>query len=318
VAENPNAPPIGIVIPTYNRGGALMECLRHLEAQTWQDFEVVVVDDGSTDETQQLLAEYSGRARLPMRCLRQTNSGPATARNRAIAALSAPLCIMIGDDIFASPEFVAEHMEFHRAHPAKEAAAVGLTRWSEEGQKVTPLMRWLEDGIQFSYGDLLAGKPPDWQHFYTSNLSLKTEFLREHPAHEGFRQYGFEDIEQGYRMQQQAGLKMYFVPEALAEHLHPTDYLRSCRRMLHIGESGYELGKLWPHFAREATKSRLKAILLTVLTEPKIVLPFLRRMTDALNRVWFPNPLTWRVMQLHERLGYRRAAAKAEKVERSA
>jgi len=55
-----------------------------------------------------------------------------------------------------------------------------------------------------------------------------------------------------------------------------------------------------------------------VLTEPRFVLPFLVRMTDLLNRVWLPNPLTWRVMQLHERLGYRRAAAKAEKVERSA
>ena len=43
--------PVGVVLPTYNRAPVLLRCLRYLERQSWMDFEVVVVDDGSTDDT---------------------------------------------------------------------------------------------------------------------------------------------------------------------------------------------------------------------------------------------------------------------------
>ena len=49
--------PIAVVIPTYNRAATLISCLEHLERQSWTDFEVVVVDDGSHDATSQKLQE---------------------------------------------------------------------------------------------------------------------------------------------------------------------------------------------------------------------------------------------------------------------
>src|ERR1700730_1208152 len=125
--------PIGLIIPTYNRVAVLLECLRHLEKQSWQNFEVVIVDDGSTDSTRQQLEQYQRTAPFPLRYLYQPNSGPARARNHAIAYLNSTVCILIGDDIFPTRDFVRIHLDFHRAHPQLEAAALGLTRWSERG-----------------------------------------------------------------------------------------------------------------------------------------------------------------------------------------
>ena len=106
--------PPGVVIPTYNRCDALVECLAHLENQTCKNFEVVVVDDGSTDSTPKLMESYLKKTPLAVRYARQDNGGPAKARNLGISMLHSPVCVLIGDDIFASPNLVDRHMNWHR------------------------------------------------------------------------------------------------------------------------------------------------------------------------------------------------------------
>ena len=307
-------PSIGVIIPTYNRANDLMECLRHLEAQTWRDFEVFIVDDGSTDNTQEQIEIFQRSAPFPLRYMRQSNSGPATARNRAIAKISSSISILIGDDIFPTPDFVRIHLEFHRAHPQFEAAAVGFTRWSERGQTVTSFMRWLDrDGIQFAYGDLLNGVPPSWKHFYTSNLSFKTAYLRQNPFHEGFRKAAVEDIELGYRLAQRHRLSMFFLPDAVADHLHPTTFDRACRRAIDIGASSYLFDELWPERRPVPTRNYLKRLLIPALTESRVILPAIRKTTQMVNRLWCPNPLLSFVLALHQKLGYKRETAKASR-----
>ena len=69
-----------VVIPTHNRAGLLAETLETVFAQEERDFEILVVDDGSTDETPEVLKRYAGRIEV----LRQENRGPAAARNLGI------------------------------------------------------------------------------------------------------------------------------------------------------------------------------------------------------------------------------------------
>jgi glycosyltransferase involved in cell wall biosynthesis len=312
-AAKPSTPPaIGVIIPTYNRCGTLLTCLRHLETQSCKNFEVVVVDDGSTDSTRAALASYAQTSPFPLRCLHQPNGGPARARNLAIVNLRATVCVMIGDDIFPTPEFIATHLAFHEQHPAREAAAVGYTRWCETGQVVTPFMRWLDNGIQFAYGDLFGGVTPSWKHFWTSNLSLKTDYLRANPFHEGFSRYGMEDMELGYRLSVQHGLRMFFLPDAVAGHLHPTTFRRNCRRALDAGAAAYRFGELWPEHRYSVPKSWPKRLLLPLLLEPWVVLPVLRSVADVMTRFWCPNPLIKPVLLLHEWLGYRQAATQSK------
>jgi glycosyltransferase involved in cell wall biosynthesis len=239
--------PLGIVIPTCNRSDALLECLAHLENQTYKDFEVVVIDDGSTDSTPKVMESYIARTQLSIRHSRQDNGGPAKARNRAISMLQAPVCLMIGDDIFASPNLVERHMTCHKEQPELEVAVLGLTQWSISGQTITPFMRWLgESPLQFAYKDLLAGVEPNWHHFYSSNLSVKTELLRKFPFREVFPYAAMEDCELGYRIQKQFGLKIKFLPQAVAYHLHPTTFRQLCERLVRVGYSTRLFHELWP------------------------------------------------------------------------
>jgi hypothetical protein len=139
------------------------------------------------------------------------------------------------------------HLQLHQENPYIKVAGLGLIRWSASGQDVTPFMRWLDEAsVQFSYPRLFAGATPDWGHFYTSNLSVKTELLRRFTFNEDFPYAAMEDIELAYRVQQCFGLEVKFIPQAVADHLHPTTFRQACRRMVRVGYSFGLFFELWP------------------------------------------------------------------------
>lgn len=74
------SPEVSVIIPTYNSAQYVVEAVESVLAQTWRDFEILVVDDGSTDETEQVMRRYEP----PVRYIRQANGGVAVARNRGI------------------------------------------------------------------------------------------------------------------------------------------------------------------------------------------------------------------------------------------
>jgi glycosyltransferase involved in cell wall biosynthesis len=286
-----------------------------LERQTWTDFEVIIVDDGSTDSTPQLLEEYQRRSQLHLRYIRQENSGPARARNVGISALDAAICLMIGDDIFASLDLVATHLKLHQQKPEDQVAALGLTRWSDSGQTVTKFMRWLDDsGMQFAYNDLLRGVQPDWKHFYTSNLSLKTRFLRENPFNESFTKAAMEDMELGYRLEQQHHLHIIFIPDALAHHLHPTSFRQACRRMFNVGQSVRQFHDIWPNSVSPAANAPLRQAVRNFSMKTPWLLPPLTRLADILTSVWCPNPLMRYVLMSYYAIGHQDAASSGQKL----
>jgi glycosyltransferase involved in cell wall biosynthesis len=297
------AKPIGIIIPTFNRSAALMECLAHLERQAFQDFEVVVVDDGSSDDTPAQMEAYQKRSPLSIRYFRQANSGPAKARNLAISKLESPLCLMLGDDIFASPTLVERHLRAHQENENIQFAALGLTRWSATGQRVTPFMRWLDEGnVQFSYPRLLAGAKPGWADFFTSNLSVKTELVRRFTFNEAFPYAAMEDMELAYRIQQRLGLEVKFLADAAADHLHPTTFRRACARMV---KAGYSMGlfyDLWPERRPPLKRGRQQAILEAIARHPqllKLLTAVLNPIADAL----CPQPFVFYLLSSHFEAG---------------
>jgi glycosyltransferase involved in cell wall biosynthesis len=88
---------VSVIIPTYNCGRLIEEALESVWAQTYVPVEVIIVDDGSTDDTVERLQRYGSRIKL----LRQTNAGPSIARNRgARMACGDILAFLDADDLW--------------------------------------------------------------------------------------------------------------------------------------------------------------------------------------------------------------------------
>jgi glycosyltransferase involved in cell wall biosynthesis len=109
-----------VVIPTYNQPDFLAEALESVFAQTFRDFEVVVVDDGSTDDTPARLRACAGRVRV----VRQPNAGVGAARNRGIAEARGRWVALLDHDDLWHPEKLAAQVAFMRAHPECSAVSV--------------------------------------------------------------------------------------------------------------------------------------------------------------------------------------------------
>ena len=107
-------PRVSVIIPTYNRAALVAEAVASVLAQTCRDFEILVVDDGSTDGTAEALAAFAGQ----MTVLRQpARRGVAAARNLGIAAARGRWLAFLDSDDLWLPEKLARQLAFLSAHP---------------------------------------------------------------------------------------------------------------------------------------------------------------------------------------------------------
>src|SRR5947207_2978022 len=116
---------LSVIIPTHNRAALLSECLRALEAQSAprDAFEVLVLDDGSTDETRRML---EGRPfDLRLRSYFRPHGGANAARNHGAAAAAGRLLLFLGDDMLAAPDLVAAHLGAHARCPEESTGVLG-------------------------------------------------------------------------------------------------------------------------------------------------------------------------------------------------
>jgi glycosyltransferase involved in cell wall biosynthesis len=99
-------PRVSVVVATFNRGYIVCEAIDSIIQQTYPNIEVIVVDDGSVDNTKEKLRPYGDRVRV----LHQENSGPSAARNTGIcAAHGSIICFLDSDDVYL-PTYVARHV----------------------------------------------------------------------------------------------------------------------------------------------------------------------------------------------------------------
>ena len=104
---------VSVVIPAYNARNTLAQTLDSLFAQTHQNLDVVVVDDGSTDGTAEVLEAYAGRVRT----IRQTNAGIGAARNASVQAARGDYIALLDADDLCRPDRIAIELRYLQSHP---------------------------------------------------------------------------------------------------------------------------------------------------------------------------------------------------------
>lgn len=216
---------LSVVIPTYNRKDLLLKCLTGLLHQTASksSYEIIVVDDGSTDKTELAVNAFMASSDVAIKYIKhEKNKGPAAARNSGTMISQGDVVLYTGDDTVAAPNLLEEHLKWHQKRPGKEIAILGHTAWARD-IKVTPFMEYLETGPQFAYQSIADPYNAQYYYFYTTNISLKKDFLNAHGYFdENFKLAMWEDTELGYRLSKR-GLKIIYNKDAVVYHHHATN-----------------------------------------------------------------------------------------------
>jgi glycosyltransferase involved in cell wall biosynthesis len=242
-SENPQ---ISVVIPTYNRAAFLKSSLKSLAEQTLpaSRFEVLVVDDGSQDETESVCRKWS--ARFPLRYLFERNSGISAAKNLGVVAARGDIIFFFDDDDVAHEDLLQEHLKIHESCPQEHVAVLGHTQW-HPSLPVTEVMHFVTDvgHYLFSYSSLNDGQELDYTYFWGGRSSCKRSFLLRHGVFNPVFRFGSEDIELGYRLSRH-NLKVIYNRKAASFMLRAITYDDFCRRCQRQGMSQYLFSQLHP------------------------------------------------------------------------
>jgi glycosyltransferase involved in cell wall biosynthesis/peptidoglycan/xylan/chitin deacetylase (PgdA/CDA1 family) len=206
---------LSVVIPTYNRAGRLRACLDALARQTAGPgvFEVIVVDDGSTDGTPEMVEDLEFPH--PLRVLRCEHVGGGPARNTGLREAASPLCLNLDDDIIADEGLVAAHLAAQREHGG--IAAIGRI------ERVLPRRagRWARhraDELRGHFDRLARGERPlTFTDCYSGNLSVPRDDILAVGGFSSLREH--YDIELGFRLARH-GLRFVHVEAAHATEDH--------------------------------------------------------------------------------------------------
>ncbi|MFO7629288.1 MAG: glycosyltransferase family 2 protein [Prochlorococcaceae cyanobacterium] len=242
---------LSVVIPTYNRLPILRQCLQALERQELagpvQRYEVVVVDDGSTDATVNWLRQEA--ANLPhVRLIEQEHGGPAAGRNRGVEAASGDVIVFIDSDLVVTPSFLVAH-----------------------GRALERHWRQRQNRLCFTYGAVINTANFDdptsephklgdlsWAYFATGNVAIDRQLLETAGLFDTrFRLYGWEDLELGERLRQ-LGVSLVRCPGAVGYHWHPPLSLEQIPNLIRVERERAKMGLL---FFRKHPSRRVRFII---------------------------------------------------------
>ncbi len=265
-----------VVIPTLNRAPVLKKTLEGLQNQTFPRYEVIVVDDGSTDETRVVVEEAQRNFPVSLRYFYHPRMNAGAARNLGAQHGEADFLVFLGDDTVPGADFLDQHwktrQERRDSEPSTHLVIIGYTAWPEEFPK-TRFMEYVgERGWQFGFSIIEDPENIPFNFFYTSNLSLSRRFFLENGGFdENFPECNWEDIELGLRLKRK-GMRLVYAPQARTYHYHPISISSFIRRQHKVGRSAWtfyekhpELGDFLglPNVPQYTTRQRLKMWLIT-------------------------------------------------------
>ena len=257
LSARPSFQNISIIIPTYNRHEKLLSALDGYKRQTLNsaNFELVIVDDGSDVSVNETVNpdDYPFNIQL----YQERHRGASRSKNKGLLKAKHEIILFTGDDMMPEPGFLENHLKSHCEYPDHQVAILGYIKWDDR-LKINALMNYVTEvgEQQFSFNCLQDGDETSFWRFYTSNISLKKQYIDQSKQlfDEKFTGCGFEDIEFGYRLAQWHQLKIIYSPRAIMSHDHPMDLASCYQREFHVGEMQVLFDRLHPNIFKENAK----------------------------------------------------------------
>jgi len=214
----PGGPRFSVIVPTYNRLPILKKCLAAMEAQTLplNDFEVIVIDDGSSDGTQEALQNY--RTPFRFQYLRQINSGTGAARRNGVAHASGEYLLLMNDDTICDSDLLEQHLRIQTKYRPERWALLGNFEYPVEARRRALTQYFCVEPFMFPQVSMEAGCPYGYSHFITCNLSVRRDAVVEAGSFDSTYKLS-EDTELGIRLHEM-GYRVLYHPEAHAFHDH--------------------------------------------------------------------------------------------------
>jgi len=212
-----------IIIPAYNAANRISACLEALLAQnTARNYEIIVVDDGSTDNTAEIVKQYH-----QVRLITQANAGPASARNHGVEEAAGKMVLFIDDDCIASPDW-SERM----LAPFDDPELIGAKGAYLTNQKELTA-RFVQIEYEEKYDVLAKHQYIDFIDTYSAAFRYR-EFLNAGGYDNRFSTASTEDQEFSFRLANM-GHKMIFIPDAKVRHTHVSTISGYIRKKYKIG-----------------------------------------------------------------------------------
>jgi glycosyltransferase involved in cell wall biosynthesis len=186
--EATEAPLVSVIMPAYNAAGHIGEALQSVLDQDWRPLEVVVVDDGSTDDTAAIVGRFP-----EVVYVHQANAGPSAARNAAVEHSSGAFVANFDSDDLLPPTRVSDQVGFLLAHP-EVGAVFGRQEWLNAPEWMT------RDAV---YGDV-DGIP-------LSSVMFRRDVFFELGGYDTSYVHG-EDMDVLVRMRER-GIEYHVIPE---------------------------------------------------------------------------------------------------------
>lgn len=226
--QNAKSPEISVVIPTYNRIGHLVKTLDSLYRQSLPKdrFEVLVVDDGSTDATIGILQDLKNKWADRLILLEQDHQFSGAARNLGIRSANGRIILSMDDDILADSGLLENHLMLHHRYPQRQTAVVGRVITGTDGVDLCdPDDRILSCLKKTAHGDSIV----DASAFTTQNTSMKRDFVLECGLFTpGLRR--LDDLDLAFRMQERK-MQLIYSGQAVGIHTQPLDSLEKVIEM---------------------------------------------------------------------------------------
>ena len=226
---------ISVIIPTYNRLPILKKCLFALENQqissSFRGYEVVLVDDGSTDGTPEWIKK--NKDCFPhLELFEQRHGGPAEGRNKGVEKAIGDVIIFIDSDLIVTSSFLQSHAEKL------------IRTWEINGNKRCFTYGAVINTSNFDEPTLEKYKISDlsWAYFATGNVAIDKKTLELSGLFDtSFRLYGWEDLELGERLRSM-NVKLIKCPEAKGYHWHPSLNLEQLPDLIRVEKERAKMG----------------------------------------------------------------------------